>query len=606
MTRSHLIDCLASFVSMDMLELPERAVHIIRDSVIDTFGCILAGSQEEAPSLSRNAVVQISRGSSIVYGTSMRSDPESAAFLNSVAGHALEMDDWEISGNSHASVVLVPALLAASGTEPLGGREMTKAYACGFEVIARLGEAINFEHYAKGWHATSTLATIGAAAAISRLWKLDCRQTANALSLSVSMASGLTRQFGSHAKPLQAGFASQNGIRAARLAANGLTGQSHVLEGEQGYLALAGQPDRERHYPPFEKLGAVLAIEEFGQVIKPYPSCGYTHRIVDCAIKLAGQGIKPEDVQEIRLHLPDFHAAILPIQQPSNRREALFSLPFCAAMGLLQNGHQLDDLDRKAWTNPNVMRLISLTSMHPFVPNRPDLNYDPEQPDRMEVILRNGKCLCASTEYPAGSPQKPLSLPNLLAKFKTNAARFRDLSISGRCSTGSEQRDEQNEEKGRGQSPPHGRKGRGCRVWFVHRRLARGYRRKIHAVKFPFDLKPRSSRPNQSTAWKKPHRIFVKPMNGLFRKDIDHAFIDRVFDTMKVADQHICRILTKRGSLMRNHLLGRHGESQVLSHPARRIGRGSCTSLTGRSSAPGPIVDPLHFLRAAARADRPH
>ena len=266
---------------------------------------------------------------------------------------------------------------------------------------------------------------IGAAAAVSRLWGLDGGQVANAISLSVSMASGLTRQFGSHAKSLQAGFASQNGIRAARLALHGLTGQSHVLEGEQGYFSLTGQPDETRHYPPFDKLGTTLAIEEFGQVIKPFPSCGYTHRIVDCAIQLGNRGIRKEDIREIRLHLPDFHAAILPFRQPSGRREALFSLPFCAAMGLLQNGHRLDDLDRMAWTDPEVRRLISLTSVHPFPPARPELNYDPGQPDRMEIVLANGECQSAFAEFPSGSPQKPLDLPALMDKFRSNAARCR-------------------------------------------------------------------------------------------------------------------------------------------------------------------------------------
>ena len=38
--------------------------------------------------------------------------------LNAVAGHSLDRDDWEIPGNSHASVVMLPALLAASEGEP--------------------------------------------------------------------------------------------------------------------------------------------------------------------------------------------------------------------------------------------------------------------------------------------------------------------------------------------------------------------------------------------------------------------------------------------------------------------------------------------------------
>ena len=120
MDRSYLIDRLARFVSAEDLELSERAVRVIRDSVIDTLGCILAGAAEEAPSLSRKAILNGSCGNSTVYGTERRSDPESAAFLNAVAGHALDMDDWEFPGNSHASVYWFPLCLRPRGPDRWG------------------------------------------------------------------------------------------------------------------------------------------------------------------------------------------------------------------------------------------------------------------------------------------------------------------------------------------------------------------------------------------------------------------------------------------------------------------------------------------------------
>ena len=67
-------------------------------------------------------------------------------------------------------------------------------------------------------------------------------------------------------------------------------------------------------------------IAEYGQVVKPYPSCGYTHRVIDCARELRQRVPALERVRGIRIQLPDFHAAILPFMQPGNRHEALFSL----------------------------------------------------------------------------------------------------------------------------------------------------------------------------------------------------------------------------------------------------------------------------------------
>ncbi len=421
---SLLISQLAAFVAAAPAAADARLIDIIRDSVIDTFGCILVGAGEEVAALSRKAVADSAAGESAVYGSALRVRAESAAFLNAVAGHALDMDDWEIPGNSHASVVMLPALLAAAG-DRLSGRSLCEAYLMGFEVIARLGEAINFEHYARGWHTTGTLASIGAAAAVCRLWRLDADRTVNAISLAVSRAAGLTRQFGSHAKALQAGFAAENGLAVARLARAGLTGQAHVLEGDQGYFALTAHGDRGRHRIPFSRLGKRLALDEYGQVIKPYSSCGYTHRIIDCARRFHRDGIETSAIESIRIELPDFHAAILPFRQPANRREALFSLPFCAAMGLTHGDLSLDDLDRERWREPAITELIAKCEVSPFVPTRPQLNYDPEEPDRLQLRLKSGERLTATEQYPRGAPQNPLSLAEIIDKFVTNASRFR-------------------------------------------------------------------------------------------------------------------------------------------------------------------------------------
>lgn len=390
----------------------------------------MIGSQEEVSELSRNAMACSHIGSAAVYGTDCFTEPETAAFLNAAAGHSLDLDDWEIPGNSHSSVVLLPAILAASSAVRLSGHELCEAYTAGFEVIARMGEAINFEHYARGWHTTGTLACIGAAAAIARLWKLSPSQTANTISIAISRAAGMTCQFGAHAKPLQAGFAAENGLRSARLARHGLTGQPHALEGEQGYFALTGHNDVDRYRKPFQSLGVSLAIEEYGQIIKPYPSCGYTHRIIDCARKLKQRLTDCASIASIRLYLPDFHAVILPFKQPVNRKEALFSLPFCAAMGLTTGNVTIEDLNREYWLSDEIKRLISVTEVFPFKPSRPQLNYDPQEPDRMEVMMQSGEQHSESVAYPTGSPQSPLTLDQLLAKFRYNLSKFRQPSES--------------------------------------------------------------------------------------------------------------------------------------------------------------------------------
>src|SRR5204862_5739278 len=110
-------------------------------------------------------------------------------------------------------------------------------YVVGFEIEGRLGRAMNPRHYRRGWHCTSTLGTIGSAAACARLCGLDEARTLHALAIAASSASGLKENFGTMVKPLHAGLAARSGILAAQLARWGMTASAAAIEGSQGFLA---------------------------------------------------------------------------------------------------------------------------------------------------------------------------------------------------------------------------------------------------------------------------------------------------------------------------------------------------------------------------------
>ncbi len=424
MTQENLtaLDHLARFVANAKVSPASDAQALVCDAVIDTFGCILLGATQPVSQKARTATVTLglTDGPATIFGTGQNAPPATAAFLNAVAGHCLDFDDWEIPGNTHPTVVMLPALLATANTKT-SGAELVKAYTIGFELIARLGEALNFDHYDRGWHTTSTLGALGTTAAVARLNRLDTQQTAHALSIAVSRASGYTCQFGTDCKAMQAGFAAETGVIAYALARSGMTGQTRVFDHPRGMAALTSNVAKERLTLALGRFGKPLALEQHGLVLKPWPSCGYTHRIMDCALQLAEYIEHSNEIECIEIHLPDFHAAILPFKQPKDRREALFSLPFVAAMGLLHKNLTIEDLDRESWTHPQVAKLIACCRVHPFKPSRPELNYDPREPDRMEVSLTNDRVVSSECAYPLGAPQNPMSSEQVFEKFCRNA-----------------------------------------------------------------------------------------------------------------------------------------------------------------------------------------
>ncbi|MCE8514975.1 MmgE/PrpD family protein [Ruegeria pomeroyi] len=398
---------------------PDPAVEAVAaPAILDCIACILAGVDSPAASRSRAALAPLGSGPVPVLGTGLTLSAPTAALVNAVAGHAWDMDDWEEPGNTHPTVVLFPALLAAAHLRPVTGAELLAAYVVGIEVIMRLGQALTLDHYKRGFHATATLGAIGAAAAVARLLGLSEDQAEHALALSVSQAVGYTAQFGSTAKPLQAGFAARTGVEAALLARAGATARPHVLDDKRGFAGLLAPHDAARLAAIPDRLGAPWGLLHYGLAFKPWPSCGYTHRLMTAAAEIRDRlNGETAGIVAIRASLPDFHHAILPFHQPRNQAEALFSAPASIARMLVSGGLTLADGAAGFWTEPEIRRLIALTVLVPEPARDPSLNFDPEQPDRLQVTLSDGLELSASCAYPLGAPQNPMPPDRLAAKW---------------------------------------------------------------------------------------------------------------------------------------------------------------------------------------------
>ena len=108
-------------------------------------------------------------------------------------------------------------------------------------------------HYTKGWHPTATLGVFGAAAACASLLRLSATQTATALAIAASFASGIKANFGTMMKPLHVGHCARNGLYAALLAREGYTANTaSAFEHKQGFFQVfngAGNYDAARIIP---------------------------------------------------------------------------------------------------------------------------------------------------------------------------------------------------------------------------------------------------------------------------------------------------------------------------------------------------------------------
>ena len=321
-------------------------------AVLDTVGVTLAGASEPASLIVRQVVAAEGGDACGVFGTPVRASMSGAALANGTAAHALDYDDMCFVSLAHPSAPLVPAVLAAAESERLTGRAVLDAYVVGFEIEARLGRLMNPRHYQRGWHCTSTLGTIGAAAAVSRLLGLDARTAGHALAIAASEASGLKENFGTMVKPLHAGLAARNGVLAALLARGGMTASDLALDGPQGLLHAM---DSEGHAlaDAIADLGARWEILDTGITVKLYPSCAGTHPSLDAILDLRRrEGFTAGDVERIDIDVDSIVPTILIYDRPATGLEGKFSLPFCAAAAVVFGRVGIDTFDAASLTNP--------------------------------------------------------------------------------------------------------------------------------------------------------------------------------------------------------------------------------------------------------------
>jgi len=393
-------------------------------AVIDTVGVALAGSIEPAALAVRKTLGTLDPGPlgpCLIWGTSSSASAPDAALANGTAAHALDFDDMCFVSLAHPSAPLVPAIIAAGELAGTSGQEVLDAYVVGFEIQARLGRLMNPRHYQRGWHCTSTLGAISAAAGAARLLGLNAAATAHALAIAASSASGLKENFGTMVKPLHAGLAARDGVLAAMFARAGMTASASAFDGTQGYLH-AFDSEREDLSTVTADLGSRWEILDTGITVKLYPSCAGTHPTLDAVLDLlADERFTAEDVQRIDVDVDPIVPTILIYERPATPLEAKFSLPFCVAAAVVFGSVGIDTFDVARIGDPRVASLMSRVTMHvdeEIGKGKPALTEA-----RVRVTLGDGRVLTRDAHGARGYPEKPASAADLEGKFLACARR---------------------------------------------------------------------------------------------------------------------------------------------------------------------------------------
>ncbi|WP_323010569.1 MmgE/PrpD family protein [Paracoccus sp. (in: a-proteobacteria)] len=421
----HIVERLAAaIVQAGETPLDAKALRQAREGILDTIGVTLAGIAEPCSQiLLRTPGVAEGPGTALIFGTARRTSALDATLINGTASHALDFDDFSGVLGGHQSVPLVPLLFALAEEQGLGGAEVVQAYAVGVETIIRLARAVNFHHYDKGWHPTATLGAFAAAAAASRLLKLDVAQTATALAITASEAAGLKANFGTMTKPLHVGQAGRNGLFAALLAQRGFDAAMDVFEHKQGFLDVFNGPgtyDIEKLFAnwcdPWE-----TSLDSIG--LKQFPCCGSTHPAIMMALAIReAHAPKADEIEKIEVLPHGRRLRHTDTPDPQTSLDAKFSVQYVVVRALLDGAVRLKDFEGEAHFEPQVQALLARTSARAH----PDMADDAAEQWGAEVIvtLKDGTVYAKRVDDMVGrSGANRMSEQELWTKFNDCASR---------------------------------------------------------------------------------------------------------------------------------------------------------------------------------------
>jgi 2-methylcitrate dehydratase len=210
-------------------------------------------------------------------------------------------------------------------------------------------------------------------------------------------------------------FAARNGVFAAMLAADGLTGPAPLFEGEMGFFQQVSGPF------DLPRLGGPGADDWMlpKTSIKFVPAEYHSQSAIAAAFELRPQIGDPARIRSIEIGT--FRVAVEIIAKdpekwrPRTRETADHSLPYCTAVALVDGRITAEQFTPERLADAALIDLVARTR----VVEDPQLTaaYPAGTPNRVTVTLDDGRTLISEVAFPPGHDKNPLTDEQLAEKF---------------------------------------------------------------------------------------------------------------------------------------------------------------------------------------------
>ena len=210
--------------------LKPEVISQAKKLILDLIGVSLAGYKlMDFPRLAVNYMENLGgTPEATIIQTKKKFPAPNAAFANAACAHALDMDDGHRYAALHPGTVIIPAAMAGAELSGASTKEFIAGVVTGYEIMIRIGMAINPSSLNRGFHLTGITGPFGAVAATARMMKLNREETIGALGLAGLQGAGVLQVNhdveGAKVKPINPARAAMSGFLSCITGSEGSEG----------------------------------------------------------------------------------------------------------------------------------------------------------------------------------------------------------------------------------------------------------------------------------------------------------------------------------------------------------------------------------------------
>ena len=379
----------------------------LKKRIADSF-FVAYGARDSLPvKIAKSALLpSSSKHNAHLYFSGENASAETASFINGTMTRYLDYNDTYLSKEDAHPSDNIPPIIAYAEAMGMKGKHIIRALKVAYQVQCALCDAASLRD--RGWDQVTYLA-VSSAAGIAALIGLDEEKFVHAINLALSNNICLRQTRAGELsmwKGCTAGYATRNGLFAAVLAGEGLTGPSPIFEGEMGF---------------FKQVSGKFTINlEKDRItrtmIKSYPVEYRATSAVDAALKLR-ESIDVSGIKKIVVETFSSALRIIikdpPKLKPKTKETADHSMPYIIAYTLLYGSPTLDSYSGKYLSDRRILDLIRKMSF------RESANYNKIYPSYLPVkitLYTWSKKLSSEVIVPKGHFRNPYSWDDLRSK----------------------------------------------------------------------------------------------------------------------------------------------------------------------------------------------